>query len=254
MKVVFSTGIEPARPSLSGRQAAVGESPPAKAGFFKKLVFSAVLCLWIVVGFQDRAALQESPVASLKQGVFLFAIPELRDPNFSQTVVLLVNYEKNGAMGLIINRPTEVSLEEALPDVKEIQGQSLPVFFGGPVGQDHMVVLLRTNKPPQKTLKVLKDVYFTGSKNTLVETLKKRGSHDKVRVYAGYAGWAPGQLEHEVSRGDWVVHHADADMVFAEDPSTIWPQIFDLQEEIEIRNPSHPGFPHRHEYIQPPPT
>jgi putative transcriptional regulator len=169
-------------------------------------------------------------------------------------VVLLINYEKGGAMGLIINKPTEVSLDEALPDVEEIQGQSLPVFFGGPVDQDHMAVLLRTHKPPQKTLKVFKDVYFTGSKDVLVETLKKHDSHNKVRVYTGYAGWAPGQLEHEVSRGDWVISKADADMVFAENPSTIWPQIFKIQEEIEIRNPPAHEPPNTLESIHHPPA
>ncbi len=220
----------------------------------KKLVATSVLCLWIVVGFQGRAVLQESPVASLKQGVLLFSIPELRDPNFFQTVVLLINYEKEGAMGVIINKPTEVSLDEALPDVEEIQGQSLPVFFGGPVDQNHMIVLLRTNKPPKKTLKVFKDVYFTGSKDVLVERLKKHDSHDKVRVYAGYAGWTAGQLEHEVSRGDWVISNADADMVFAENPSTIWPQIFKIQEEIEIRNPPNHEPSHTPEHIHYPPS
>lgn len=220
----------------------------------KKFVATFVLCLWIVVGLQDRAELQESPVASLKQGVLLFAIPELRDPNFFQTVVLLINYEKGGAMGLIINKSTEVSLEEALPDVEEIQGQSLHVFFGGPVGQNRMIVLLHTNKPPKEALKVFKDVYFTGSKDALVEMLKKHDSHDKVRVYAGYAGWAAGQLEREVSRGDWVISNADADMVFSEDPSKIWPQIFKIQEEIEIRNSPNHEPPNIHEHIHHPPA
>ncbi|MCI0529881.1 MAG: YqgE/AlgH family protein [Nitrospira sp.] len=215
----------------------------------KKLVTTLGLCVWIVIGFQDEAVLQQSPVASLRQGVLLFSIPELRDPNFSQTVVLLINYEKEGAMGVIINKPTEISLDEALPDVEGIQGQSLPVFFGGPVDRNHMIVLLRTNKPPKNTLRVFKDVYFTGSKDVLLETLKKHDSHEKVRVYAGYAGWAAGQLEHEVSRGDWVISNADPDMIFVEDPSKIWPQIFNLQEEIEIRNPPSHEPPESHEDI-----
>jgi len=117
-----------------------------------------------------------------------------------------------------------------------------------------MIVLLRTNKPPKKTLKVFKDVYFTGSKDVLVETLKKHDSHEKVRVYAGYAGWAAGQLEHEVSRGDWVISNADPDIIFVEDPSKIWPQIFNLQEEIEIRNPSSHEPPESHEDLHHPPA
>ena len=83
-----------------------------------KLATAFVLCVWMIVGLQDRAWLQESPVAPLKQGALLFAIPELRDPNFFQTVVLLINYERGGAMGLIINKPSKISLDEILPDLE----------------------------------------------------------------------------------------------------------------------------------------
>lgn len=216
----------------------------------KKIGVVFVFCLWIILGLQDRAWLQESPVAPLKQGALLFAIPELRDPNFFQTVVLLINYERGGAMGLIINKPSKISLDEILPDLEEIQGQSLPVFFGGPVSRNRMTVLLRADKPPKEALKVFKDVYYTGSKEALAEMLKKRGSHNEVRVYAGYTGWAPGQLEHEIRRGDWVVSHADADMIFSEDPDKIWPQIFKIQEQIEIRNPPSQPLPNI-EHIHP---
>lgn len=203
------------------------------------------LCL--TFGSPAPASHEQRLVARLKQGEFLFANPELRDPNFFHSVVLLVNYEKGGAMGLIINKPTEISLNEALPDVKGIGGQALSVFFGGPVSRNQMLVLLRPEHPFKETQKVFKDVYYTGSKDVLIEMLGRPGAQKKVRVYAGYTGWAPGQLEHEVSRGDWIIGNADAEMIFSEDPSKSWPEVFKLQEQIEIHGPHDDRNPDRRE-------
>jgi putative transcriptional regulator len=212
-------------------------------------ILVVVLSLWMVIVSQDTAWVDDHPVARLKPGVLLFAVPELRDPNFFQTVVLLIHYEKAGAMGVIINKPTEFSLDEVLPDLEEAQKPPLPVFFGGPVSQNHMLVLLRSKKPPNGAIKVFKDVYYTGDKDVLIQMLRKQSSHKDLRVYAGFAGWAPGQLEHEVSRGDWVVSYANADMIFSEDPSKVWPEIFKIQEQIEIRNPQsdRPHDPNEHD-------
>jgi putative transcriptional regulator len=186
----------------------------------------------------DISSVDGRPVARLRQGVFLFAVPELRDPNFHQTVVLLINYEPGGAMGVIINKPTEIPLDEALPDIQGTEGHPLSLYFGGPVTPNRMLVLLRSDKPVRGALKVFKDVYYTGSKYLLEETLKEQDSHRKLRVYAGYAGWAPGQLDNEVNRGDWVISPADPDMIFSNDPDKIWPEIHKIQEQIEIHNPS----------------
>jgi putative transcriptional regulator len=175
-------------------------------------------------------------VTQLKAGVFLFAVPELRDPNFLHTVVLLVKYEKQGATGLIINRPMEIPLDEVLKDIEGIEGVTLPLYFGGPVSRERMLVLLRSPKPPQGAEKVFEDVYFTLSRDALIETLKSQNPDKVLRVYAGYAGWGAGQLDHEIRRGDWVVAKADPEKVFTEDPTEIWPEIFKIRQQIEVRN------------------
>jgi putative transcriptional regulator len=203
---------------------------------FKKSSIAVVLSLCMIAGSQDTAWLDDRPVADLKPGVFLFAAPELHDPNFFQTVVLLIRYEKAGAMGVIINKPTEFTLDQVLPDLKEIEGQDLPVFFGGPVNQNSMLAMLHSDKPPKGALKILKDVYYTGSRDILIQMLRQPDFQKKIRIYAGYAGWGPEQLEHEVGRGDWVISYADADRIFSEDPSKVWPEIFKIQEQIEIHN------------------
>ena len=206
------------------------------------LLAAVMIGLFIVAGPPATASRGDRLAARLKQGVFLFAVPEMRDPNFVHTVVLLVNYEEGGAMGLIINKPTDIPLEEALPDVKEMKGQSQPLFLGGPVSRNLMFMLLRSNQPPKGAVKVFDGVQFSGGRKALVEALQDRDPNKKVRVYAGYAGWAAGQLDREVSRGGWMIANADPEKIFTNDPSKIWPEVFKIQEEIEIRglrsNPS----------------
>jgi putative transcriptional regulator len=203
--------------------------------------FLAVLT--ITTGFPALASHEEQRVTRLRPGILLFADPELRDPNFSQSVVLLVDYSRGGAMGLIINRPTEIPLKEALPDLDGIQEKSPPLYFGGPVARNSMVVLLRSEKPIEGIKKVLRDVYYTTSKDLLEETLQARSSHQGIRVYAGYSGWAPGQLDHEVSRGDWVIGKARTEIIFSKDPSDAWHEIFNVQEQIEIHGPGKKTVP-----------
>ena len=204
-----------------------------------------VLCIF--AGSSATASHEERRVARLKQGVFLYAIPELRDPNFLHTVVLLINYEKAGATGLIINRPTEIPLDQALPNVEGIEGLSLPLFFGGPVNRNLLLGLLSSKKPLQEAQKVFDHIYFTGNRETLINALRTFNPDKEVRIYAGSAGWAPGQLEREVSRGDWIISNADPEMIFSKDPSQIWPEIFKIQEQIGIHDPQYRQSPHRKE-------
>jgi putative transcriptional regulator len=177
----------------------------------------------------------------LKPGVFLFAAPRLNDPYFLHSVVLVVSYSSEGALGLIINRPTDVSVGEVLPKSEGIDGLSQPLFFGGPVSQNILVALFRSEKPPEASQKVFEDVYFTGSGKTLMDLLRKETQAIKVRVYGGYAGWAPRQLDGEVSRGDWIIMDADRETVFTEDPDDVWPVFFEGQKGIDIRHHPDPG-------------
>ena len=159
------------------------------------------------------------------KGRLLIAGRNLRDPNFAETVVLLLSYEPRGAMGIVINRPTEVQLATALPNLAELSGRADRLFAGGPVGVNGILLLVRAKKPPQASEQIFGDVYGSGRLSTLRQALGKKGKTDRVRAYAGYAGWGPGQLDQEIARGDWYVTDADPATVFDMPAPDIWPKL-----------------------------
>jgi putative transcriptional regulator len=204
-------------------------------------VFFAVSLISTDAAFADGPRRTDDPLSA---GSFLLASPHLRDPNFYQTVVLLLTYGKEGASGLIVNRPTEIPLNRAFPHVDGVEKLSRPIYFGGPVGTDRMIALLRSDTPLPDAKNVLERIYFTASLKNLTDALQSGSPDRTVRVYAGYSGWAPMQLDREFARGDWVSMEADPDAVFSEDPSSIWSTFFERREKIEIRFPEAiPAFP-----------
>ena len=90
-----------------------------------------------------------------------------------------------------------------------------------------MLILLRSDRPPDRAEHVVDDIYLSSSRQTLVDALNRAGSTAPVHVYAGYAGWAPGQLDNEVARGDWHVLPADAETVFSKAPNKVWRQLIE---------------------------
>jgi putative transcriptional regulator len=174
-------------------------------------------------GMSSRTAVepgqQGSPHGRLARGRFLVANRSLRDPSFVETVVLLVDYDDNGALGVVVNRPTDVPLTTALPEVKELRKRKDLVFLGGPVARDRMVLLLRATAEPPQSVQVFDKVYATGSLSALRHSI---GHGESVRAYAGYAGWGPGQLDAEVARGDWLIGPADSKAIFDDPPDDLW--------------------------------
>ena len=158
----------------------------------------------------------------LAKGKFLVASRRLSDPNFSQTVVLLIEYGPDGAMGLVINRPSNVKLSAVFPDVKELKQNKDTIYVGGPVAVNQMMMLIRSPRAPAASTPVIENVYLSSSWKVLEDLIKKTDAGQRLRLFAGYAGWAPNQLDYERSRGDWHILDADADSVFARDPGALW--------------------------------
>lgn len=178
---------------------------------------------------------QRGPQREITKGIFLVADPWLMDPNFSKTVVLITHHGPGGTMGVIINRPTTTRLSRALPDIKELKNRSDTLYIGGPVFHEVLVLLLRTHAHLQSTDQVLDDVYFSQSMDTLTDMLKENRPKGVFRVYAGHAGWAPGQLQAEIDRGDWRVLQAETGIIFKKDPETVWPEMIRRSSEQLIK-------------------
>lgn len=169
------------------------------------------------------------------KGKFLVASRDLRDPNFLETVVLLIKYDSSGAIGVVINRPTKVRLSRLLPEIKGLQERTDTVYIGGPVARNQMLLLIRSGSQPEESLHVFEDIYVSSSRAVLQRMIDNGNAGGSFRFYAGYAGWASGQLDREVSRGDWHVLQADAETVFEKATPEIWPELIRRSEFQMVR-------------------
>jgi putative transcriptional regulator len=159
------------------------------------------------------------------KGVLLIAKPDMPDPRFQRAVILLLVHGENGTLGLIINRPTKIQLSQALPDLKAPHRERHTLFFGGPVEISTLIFLVRSGAPPEQAAHVMADIYYSGDRNTLARLLNQHKGTDKLRMYAGHAGWAPGQLAAEIAHGDWLILQGNASTVFGKEPERIWPDL-----------------------------
>ena len=157
----------------------------------------------------------------LQRGMFLLASPRLGDPRFAQTVVLLLEYDETGTLGLVVNRPTELTLHDVLETPLPNSAEHL-VFSGGPVEHRRLIALLRSTDAVEGAARVAGDIHASGSVDTLRRMLERDGHAADVHTYLGYAGWSPGQLDAELARGDWIVTPADAASIFDTPPADVW--------------------------------
>ncbi len=175
--------------------------------------------------YSRQAAAQVKSEKGLAQGKFLVADRRLMDPNFRETVVLLIRYGPDGAIGLVINRPVELKLSTVLPDIKELDRSKETLYLGGPVEPARVLLLVRSAKPPEASMPVFGDVFLSSSQEVLQGLIKKPVKEERFRIYAGYAGWAPKQLESEFDRGHWHVLNADTETLFDKKSSEIWQEL-----------------------------
>jgi putative transcriptional regulator len=154
------------------------------------------------------------------RGQLLIAGPTLGDPNFWRTVVLIVQHNDEGALGLVLNRPSETTVGEAVPQLNELVDPQEDVLVGGPVQQSSVMVLAEFEDPDDAALLAFDDVGILGS------GLEPEGtgglSVRTARAFAGHAGWGPGQLDDELERGDWILEPARRDDAFTAEPRTLW--------------------------------
>ncbi|HJX74763.1 MAG TPA: YqgE/AlgH family protein, partial [Gaiella sp.] len=164
---------------------------------------------------------ENGAVRSLR-GQLLVAGPGLLDPNFRRTVVLLAEHGEDGAMGVVLNRVSGVAVEDAVPPIAELVGAGALVHLGGPVQPQAVVVLADFVEPHRAGALVLDTIGFLPGD---VDDADDLGRLRRVRVFAGYAGWGPGQLEEELAEQSWVVLPARGSDVFSDAPDGLWSDV-----------------------------
>ena len=188
-----------------------------------------------VVGWAGAAhSSQSSSPNSLAPGVFLIARPGLPDPNFYQSVILLIDYSADGAFSLIINRPTRHPLSQVFPDIIPLGERASRVYRGGPVELRRMVLLLLSTNPPKNSHHVVDNIHFIVDPLTIGEIVNQ--GDEVLHAYAGYSGWALGQLNNELAREDWRVIPANSETVFEWAPERVWPELNRSSEGIWVEN------------------
>jgi putative transcriptional regulator len=167
----------------------------------------------------------EAPEQQFLTGQLLIASPTMGDPRFLQTVILMVRHDRNGALGIIINRPIGdrplARLLEALGENDPGVAGTVRIFAGGPVQPDIGFVLHSTDYHRSDTLDIDAHVAMTSSREILRDIGNQRGPNKSLIAF-GYAGWAPGQLEGELAHGFWYTTPQDANLVFDDDRDEVW--------------------------------
>ncbi|HEY4084346.1 MAG TPA: YqgE/AlgH family protein [Bryobacteraceae bacterium] len=159
--------------------------------------------------------------ADLAQGKILVSPRDSPDPHFANSVILLARYSRTGALGLMLQYKSDLSLKK-VPSLQNAGKRTDPVFIGGPVELPSVLLLERSEtEPPGAALKVTGNLYLLAADTAIVSALHDKLASD-LRVFIGYSGWGPGQLENEVRHKGWFIFDYDETAVFDPHPETLW--------------------------------
>lgn len=160
------------------------------------------------------------------RGQLVVATPSLGDPNFDHTVVFLLDHSEQGALGVVLNRPSDVDIAEAVPRWEPLAAVPPVMFVGGPVQPEAVVGLCRAETEDEAVQPVVDGVAIVDLR---ADPLALIGQVDQLRLFAGYSGWEGGQLESEIEQGGWFVVPPTPDDVFADDPHRLWVSVLARQ-------------------------
>jgi putative transcriptional regulator len=166
-----------------------------------------------------------------EKGRLLVAKEQLADPRFRDRVILLIQHDAQGSAGLVVNRPSRLLLSTLLPEGSSLAGQGMVLSYGGPVEPQTLLALVKVrNHPPEPADEVSDNLYVTGV-GVLDEWPDYADEVVDCRAFVGYSGWAAGQLDAEIKRGDWSVMPADEQSVFAAEGVRLWERLHEMSEE-----------------------
>jgi putative transcriptional regulator len=190
---------------------------------------------WLVALAVGLLAMAEPAAAEgVADGTLLVASPDLGDPNFSHTVVLVLRSDANGTIGVILNRPTTLEPAKTFPELAaNIGAYTGKLFRGGPVAPAQLLFLVRglaaaTVQGPE----VVAKVFLSGDPDSLPDIVRLADGTNELRMYAGHAEWVPGQLDREVAAGGWQTVPGAADLVFHTNPSALWAELMKRKDAV----------------------
>jgi putative transcriptional regulator len=186
-------------------------------------------------GIQKNDRLHQAAVKALAGGKLLVAARRLPDPNFGNAVILLAEFNDDGAVGLVVNRRSEVSVARVFPHLTATVASAGQAFLGGPVEKTRPMVLVRASASPPGARHVVDGIYLLTAREAIESAVTSAATPGHLRVYLGYSGWGPGQLEAETAEGVWHVLAGDPDAVFDPDPSSTWQRQIARTELIQAR-------------------
>ncbi|MBP8898034.1 MAG: YqgE/AlgH family protein [Sulfuritalea sp.] len=172
--------------------------------------------------------------------MLLIASEDMADPRFRQSVVLVTRHGRgNSPLGVIVNRPLKAGLDRIFPELKQAGQHRL--HYGGPVAPGDIVFMLRGETAPEASITVAKGLFLSSDIESLLRLLEAPTPATRLRVFRGFAGWAPYQLESEIDRGDWHLLPVDADVLFNEAPDGMWLKLWRRATQVMVRAPSPDG-------------
>ena len=170
------------------------------------------------------------------RSVLLVAAEGMADPRFSQTVVLVTRHGRSrSTIGVILNRVLDAPLNRVFPDIKPAAQHRL--HYGGPVAQGQLVFLVRSDAAPAAAIELAARLFISSDADSLRALLGAPTPASRLRVFNGFASWAPDQLEGEIDRGDWYLLPVDADLLFGEPLDELWPKLWRLATQIRVHAP-----------------
>jgi putative transcriptional regulator len=155
--------------------------------------------------------------------LLLVAQGDLSDPDFADSIVLVMNNLGPAPVGIIVNRPTKVGVSQLFPNLSQLAQLRDKVYFGGPVELDRLWFLFRAATAPEHAIRAFEGVYVSADRKLLLSLLGRDKPTEGLRIFVGHSGWAPGQLEGEIARGDWSLKRADANAIFNGKSEHPWP-------------------------------
>jgi putative transcriptional regulator len=192
-----------------------------KSGFYLQRCLAGGLCALLLLPGPSRPA--SGADTKPLNAILIVARDGLPDPSFAHSIVLVMNNLAPGPVGIIINRPMPIPVSRLFPDMERLARVRDKLYFGGPVDFESVWFLFRAATPPEHAIQACDGVYLSADRELLLQLLGRNKPMDKLRIFMGHAGWAPGQLEAEIVRHDWTSKRADMEAIFSGKSEYPWP-------------------------------